>query len=611
MFRSLGKSKIAFVLAILFGLSLFFFRGGERYSNFFNSDNVVASVSGTPISTYKFLRVMQLHVNQYNQMFGKALTGQEIQAFQIHSMALGQLVNNAVFENEFDNKKFIIDETVVAAETKKRFPNLYNKNNKINEQALNSFLSQQNLKIDDLVKIIDFEARSKVFDKLFFNINYPNKMEIVLNKYNQHSRNIDLIKINIKDFKLPNLDNLDLSIENKKIVEFFDQNIKSYINPEKRTVSYITIDKNNYTNEFTPSNNQIEKYYIDNKEFFLDSEKRDFIQFNFKTLEEAQKFRNSINSYKIEEVTKFANENGIIFNEFSKVSKDEVFEDLSKAIFGLQKNQISDIVKTPLANHIVIVNNIYPETQKTLAQSRKEITDILLQVELDSFILDLKNKINQQILDGLSLNEIAKDNSLDIDIIKNAELNSRDNDNDIIKNQVIAKGFTINKDFVSDIVEINNSKSVVINVDSIETEKPYELSDVFELVSNDWIKNLKVNNIQSKVDEIVKSSNSIKDIAKFVNSEIVNQIIKIDNNEFPPTLINNIFKDEISKISLTIVNDDIYISELKNISFPNESLNSQTISMLSELRGNFGSEIFKNKNISTNDSLIQALINQY
>jgi hypothetical protein len=33
--------------------------------------------------------------------------------------------------------------------------------------------------------------------------------------------------------------------------------------------------------------------------------------------------------------------------------------------------------------------------------------------------------------------------------------------------------------------------------------------------------------------------------------------------------------------------------------------------MLSELRSNFGAEIIKDKNISTNDNLIQALISQY
>ena len=44
MFRALTKSKIGIALAILFGISLFLVRGGKRYSNIFNSDNVVAEV---------------------------------------------------------------------------------------------------------------------------------------------------------------------------------------------------------------------------------------------------------------------------------------------------------------------------------------------------------------------------------------------------------------------------------------------------------------------------------------------------------------------------------------------------------------------------------------
>ena len=73
MFRALGKSKIAFILAILFGISLFFFKGGSRYSNFFNSDNVVATVSGTPISTSKFNGTMKMNVDQFGQMLVKNL----------------------------------------------------------------------------------------------------------------------------------------------------------------------------------------------------------------------------------------------------------------------------------------------------------------------------------------------------------------------------------------------------------------------------------------------------------------------------------------------------------------------------------------------------------
>ena len=612
MFRSLGKSKIALVLAILFGLSLFLMRGGERYSGLFGSDNVVASVSGTPISTSKFLRVMQMNVNQYSQMFGKPLTSEEIQAFQIHSMALGQLVNNAVFENEFDKQQFIVDETVVASETKKRFPNLYNSNNTLNETQLNAFLSQQNLKIDDLVKIIDYETRSRVFDKLFFDISYPNKIQKVLDKHNNHIRNINLIKFNIDDFQLPNLNDLDISINNTSISEFFDQNLNSYMVPEKRSMSYIVIDPDNYTNQFTPSNSQIENYYNNNKNIFLEPERRDFIQFNFKNLESANEFKKNILALNSSEIIEYANNNKILFNEFSKVSESEVLENLSNAIFNLEKNQVSEVVETALAKHIVVLNNIYPEKQATLNESKQAITDTLLQVEVESFIIDLKNKISQQILDGLSLNEIAIDNSLSIKNLNNTERNNIQAENDLIKNQVIAKGFASNKDFVSDIEELDDSRSFIVNVDNIENERPYELEEIFEVVSSDWIDSLKIESINTQIDKILEGSKSLEEIANFVKKEILNEDMKLDSNLFPTSVKNTVFTDEINQISLSISNKDIYISQLKQISFPKEETNNgQQISMLSELRSNFGAEIIKDKNISTNDNLIQALISQY
>jgi len=612
MFRSLGKSKIALVLAILFGLSLFLMRGGERYSGLFGSDNVVASVSGTPISTSKFLRVMQMNVNQYSQMFGKPLTGEEIQAFQIHSMALGQLVNNAVFENEFDEQQFIVDETVVASETKKRFPNLYNSNNTLNETQLNAFLSQQNLKIDDLVKIIDYEARSKVFDKLFFDISYPNKMEKILDKHNNHIRNINLIQFNIDDFQLPNFNDLDISINNVLISDFFDQNLNSYMVPEKRNMSYIVIDPNNFKDQFTPSDSQIENYYNNNKNIFLEPEKRDFIQFNFKNLESANKFKKNILALNNSEIIEYAKNNNILFNEFSKVSENEVLENLSNAIFNLEKNQVSEVVETALAKHIVVLNNIYPEKLSTLNESKQEITNTLLQVEVESFIIDLKNNISQQILDGLSLNEIAMENSLKIENLKNAERNNIQAENDLIKNQVIAKGFASNKDFVSDIEDLDDSRSFIVNVDNIENERPHELKEVFEIVSSDWIDSLKIESINTQIDKILEGSKSLEEIANFVKKEILNEDIKLDSNLFPTTLKNKVFTDEINQISLSISNKDIYISQLKQISFPKEEPNNtQALSMLSELRSNFGAEIIKDKNISTNDNLIQALIRQY
>ena len=552
-----------------------------------------------------------MNINQYSQMFGRPLTPEEIQTFQIHSMALGTLVNNAVFENEFDSQKFIIDETVLASETKKRFPNLYNKNNKLDELALNSFLSKQNLKIDDLVKIIDYEIRAIVFDKLFFEINYPNKIDGILNKHKKQIRNVDLIKFNINDFKLSNFTDLDISINNNKILDFFNQNINSYINPEKRDLSYILINKNDFINQFTPTNSQIENYYNNNKNLYLVPEKRDFIQFNFKNLDDASKFKKNINSLNADEIISFAKDKNIVFNNFLKVSDDEVLDDLAKVIFSLQKNQISDIVETPLAKHIVLVSNIYNETQKTIEQSRKEISNILLDVETSNYILDLKNIISQQILDGLSINEIALENSLDISIIKNAERLNSDLKENLIQSKVVSEGFAINKDFVSDIIDIDNEKSIIINVNKIINKEPFELQEIFEDVSKDWIKSLKIKNLEEKVYEISSNTKSIKDFSNFVDVEINNIDITIDSADIASSFKNNIFSKDINELLITIIGDEIFVSYVNEVSFPEILEESKNTLMTSELKSSFGAEIIKNKNISTNENLIQALISQY
>ena len=154
-------------------------------------------------------------------------------------------------------------------------------------------------------------------------------------------------------------------------------------------------------------------------------------------------------------------------------------------------------------------------------------------------------------------------------------------------------------------------KSAIINVDLIEEEKPYMLEEVFAEVLNDWITSLKIENLKKKIEETAKKSQSIDEISNYVQNKITNDDLQLDNINYPATLKNNVFLSEIGQIKLSVVDEEIYVSKLNKISFPENEINIQSISLLSELRSNFGGEIIKSKNISTNDSLIQALISQY
>ena len=610
MFRALGKSKIAFVLAILFGLSLFFFRGGSKYSNIFNSDNVVASVSGTPISTSKFNRTMQVQISQFGQMLNKKLSGDEIRAYQIHSLVLGSLINNAVFENEFKINNYFIDEKVLAQETKKRVPQIYNNKNKIDDLALNSFLQQQGLKIDDLVNIIDFETRSNIFEDLFFKVNITNKINNKIINHDKHIRKIEFIKFNLNEFNLENIKLDQLNESNNEILDYYNQNINDYMSNETRDISYIIIDPENYNNQFTPSDSDIKNYYDNNKKLFSIPEKRDFIQFNFKTKDEADTFYKDIKFFDSNKIIDFASKNNILYNEFKDLGSNEVLEQLSEVIFDLSKDEISKVIKSPLAYHIIILTNIISEKIKSFIESSEDIKKTLLEVELNNFISDLKNKVSEQVINGSNIKEIANSNNLDLNYIKKANNINQNNLEDDLEDQIIAKSFISNKDYVSDLIDYNN-KSFLYNVDKIYPSTELDYNEISEKVIQNWHFEKKKDFITKDFENKNNNENYLKNLSSQYSFEL--NLIEIDknNNLIPNNLVNNIFLKKINDHVIIFENEDVYIAKIKDIIMTNDTNNEESINLISDLKNAFGNEIIKNKKISTNDSLIDALLKQY
>ena len=95
------------------------------------------------------------------------------------------------------------------------------------------------------------------------------------------------------------------------------------------------------------------------------------------------------------------------------------------------------------------------------------------------------------------------------------------------------------------------------------------------------------------------------DITPYIN-------LKLNSNDFPSAFKTKVFDNRIDIIYFSVSNNDVYVAKTNNVTFPDDdNLNNQDLELSSELRSFFGAEIIKNKNISTNDNLIQALINQY
>ena len=614
MFRLLTKSKIAFILAILFGISLFFFRSGSRYSNFFNSDSVIAKVSDTKISTTKFTRTMDLNINKLNLQGKDKNDG--IRNYQIFSLAneiLSTLVRNALFENEYDKIKLHIDEEVIALNTKKRIPQLYDSNNQLNKDYLNDFLKQQRLTIEDLVQIIEFETRDKYFSDAFFNTKYPDYFSKKINQYNEHKRKISYIAIDIENIFIDEFLKDNFPDITKELKEYYEKNLTNYMSKEKRNVEFFTINKNSLNESFVPTDFAIKEYYNNNKELFYQNEKRSFLQFNFQEKSNAEIFLNEIKNLDKLEILKYSKNNNIIFNEFNNLKEDEILSALSEELFKLNVNETSKIIETSLAKHILILTDISPSYQSDLDDVKNEIKDIITKVETQNFYNDLLNQISEKIIDGNSFKSIANSLNMDVRFINNLtrDYNEYDESEKILYLNLIQSSFASNKDFVSDIININDNISYVFNVTNIEESKALKFEDIENDILNDFKNSKRIEITKKDIEENIKNSNFIYDIAIRYNLPIKENIINTNSKELPINLTKKIFETHLNENTYSITNRKFYISKIDEIII-NEITNlNNDIFLANNLRDSFGQELMKTKKISPNEELISAIIQQY
>ena len=609
MLRNITKSKIGIVLAVVFAISLFFIRGGKRYSNLFDSDNVVARVSGTPISTTKFNRTLQININQFNQILGKSMSREEIKTFQIDSLALGALINDAVFENEFDQKGFKLDETIIAQKTKERIPRLY-KGNKLNKPFLNQFLQQENLKIEDIVQIIDFETRDQFFNEAFFNINYPINFTKKIYAYEHQTRKIRHTEMPLE---LVSIEEIQTSVGNidKVLEDFYNKNLNEYMSDEKRNIEYIIVDKKKYINNFTPSDFEISEYYNNNNDLYIEREKRTFIQFNFKSLEEAKNFKEKITSFKDDkEIIEYANYNNIKFNPFNNLSSDDVLEEIADVLFKLQINQQSEIIETTLSKHIIILQNIKPELQLQLTEVQNDIKETITNIEVNNYLSELNSSIAEKIVEGKSLNEIA--NLYNLEQLEQNNLTKNfsnfENDKKDFYKSLISNVFAANKDFVNDIVTINPNSFYIFNVKDIVPSEPIDLSEIKDNVLKDWQKTKRIEKI---LNESKNNLNFFDELSDLHNLTIKEAEINIDSQELPIKIISDIFEADKGAIVQLFDENKVYIAIITDITIPKSINEVKDLSLQNDLKGSFGTELIKNKKISTNDKLINAVINNY
>ncbi len=147
-----------------------------------------------------------------------------------------------------------------------------------------------------------------------------------------------------------------------------------------------------------PTEKEVEDYYNSNRDKFKNHEQVRASHILVKTLEEAEDVLKELETKSFEEVAKEkstcpSSQKGGDLGFFSRGMMVKEFEDAS---FSMEKGKVSDPVQTQFGYHIIKVEDKKEASEKTLAESKNEILNILTQQKsaqkYDQILKELEEK---------------------------------------------------------------------------------------------------------------------------------------------------------------------------------------------------------------------------
>lgn len=489
LMRKHAKSwLIKFLIAIIAIVFIFYF----GYS-FTSRDGVkVATVNGEYISGQEYNRayrnLLQALQREYKSVWSENL----IKAFDLENRAFNNLVNEKLITQEA--RKLGLDVTDKEIQDRILAYPAFQFNGRFDPERYQWLLKQNGIKAEDFEAEISQQLlREKV--EQFLTTFIPVTKNEVLDQYRFNNQEI---KIGYVHFNPGNFKG-SVKVDEAELTSFFDESKENYRIPEKMKLAYIVIDPVTFREGASPSEQLIKEYYEDNPEMFKQEKEVKARHILFKVNKDTSEEEEKKIKEKALSVLKMAREGddfAALAKEYSEgptatkggdlgfFPRGRMVKPFEDAAFKMQKDEISDLVKTPFGYHIIWVEDIKEPRTKTLEEAREQIAETLTKIATT----DLAHEKGLSLIDQMPYDvDLAKYASEHKVPIKESDFFSQNEaipgiGNDDKLRQTL---FSLEKGEVTELVESNNKFYIIQVIDKKPSYLP-ELDEVSKKVEEDF-----------------------------------------------------------------------------------------------------------------------------
>ena len=576
--RRNASGPFGLALIILLVLAFSVWGIGDIFRNY--DVGTLARIGDREVEAQEFLFRYNREVNRVSSELERFVSTEEARESGLDYQILSNLILEKTINSSGDKMKLRPSDQSLADRIKNTnsFRNAFNQ---FDKNVFNQVLRQNGI-TEALFLEMERDSLSQVqiYKALFDNLELSKEFNSLIYKFQYEDREIEYVILNLNESSLEELSLTEIDVD-----DYYKKNRNRYKSEPTRNFSLITLLEVDLSSSIDVEEKTIREIYQNNVQDYEKLEKRTYYLIPFLDQESANSALIDFEENK--DILEIINKRGLTIQDVEQksLSIDQgLTPEISKLAFESNLNQLTGAVEGPFGPSLVYVKNIEKATRSSFEETREQITEDYKSNIVQDKIYSLYNLIEDQRAEGLTFEEISKENSLDLNQYKDVNENGKNFFNEdldeSLKNALLEMIFEANVGMEIEPYEDESGNIIFLRVDDIIDEKFIDFSSIRIEVKEDLIIEKSKEELNKKsleyLNSIIDGTSELEKIANELNVAVLKsgKLNRYSFDEvFSRKAIDQIFETSLNKpfISDVGIGNSVLIGLVKKIETKEEN----------------------------------------
>lgn len=520
--RDRSKGWLAYVIVGFISIP-FLFWGIQQYLEV-GGQLSVAKVNDTEISLRDFQRSLQQQQQQMRSMFGGKIPAEMLQGNAIQQSVVSSMVRNELLRQYADNEGLRISDNQLLGAI--RGLDTFHVDGKFDKQQYARLLEQQRLSKAGFEHQVRTGMQTDQLQvALASSIFIPVKSKKDFLGLKGQKRKISYLLLDREQFRS------SASPGEQEIEKYYQDNQLKYVTEERVKISYITLDEAELAKQVSVDDDALRGFYEQHQDLYTSPEARKVSHILIKTSADDDQDKIADAWSRAKETLIKIEAGGDFFAIAKETSEDKLSAEqggdlgfiypgdmdpaFEKSLFALSVDDISEPVKTAQGYHLLKLVDIQPAKTRAFDEARADVEREYRQRQAEQVLIDKSEQlVTLSYENHESLEPVA--DALGIEI-KTSDWISRDQGQDIAGLPEIRRAAflpeVLQQKRNSDVIETPDGKQIVLRLADHQPSSPKPLAEVKDTISRQLVDNFMRDQVRDLGEEKLQALRQGSDLA--------------------------------------------------------------------------------------------------